>query len=106
MKATAPDTKTLKRIAHHLDPVVLVGEQGVTDPVVAETRRALHDHELIKVRILVGDRDAREALIRALAAACEATVVQRIGKVAVLFRRNPEPNHRLSNLSRFGESSR
>jgi RNA-binding protein len=94
--------RELKRIAHHLEPVVLVGDQGVSDAVIAETRRALDDHELIKVRIQAGRGD-RAALADQLAAACDAAVIQSIGKVTVLFRRNPEPNPRLSNLARFGQ---
>lgn len=94
--------RRLERIAHHLDPVVLVGEQGVSEPVVAETARALNDHELVKVRLPAGDRDTRRAMARSLAEACDAEVIQTIGKVVVLFRRNPEPNPKLSNLSRFG----
>lgn len=102
--ATSVDRDTrreLKRIAHHLDPVILVGDQGVSDAVIAETERALADHELIKVRIHAADRDARRELGEALATACSAAVVQSIGKVAVLFRKNPEPNPKLSNLTRF-----
>jgi RNA-binding protein len=105
MVPTTPDRDTLrqlKRIAHHLDPVVLVGEQGVSEAVVAETRRALDDHELIKVRIHATDRDAREVITSKLAEACGAAVVQRIGRIAVLFRKHPHPDHRLSNLVRFG----
>lgn len=101
---SAPDRATvrqLKRIAHHLDPVVTIGDQGVSEALVAETERALTDHELIKVRIHAGDREERRALADALADACGATVIQRIGKVTVLFRRNPEPNPKLSNLTRF-----
>lgn len=94
--------RRFKQIAHHLSPVVLVGEQGVSDALVAETERALRDHELIKVRIAAGEREQRAELIDALAGACGAQVVQRIGKICVLFRRNPEPNPKLSNLSRFG----
>lgn len=93
--------RRLRRIAHHLDPVVLVGEQGLSEAVTAETRRALDDHELIKVRLHVGDRGQREELARTLAAATGATVVQNIGKVVVLYRSNPEPNPKLSNLVRF-----
>lgn len=103
-EATPLDRETrraLKQIAHHLEAVVLVGEQGVSDAVVAETDRALDDHELIKVRIHASDRHARKALAEALATACGAAVVQSIGKVTVLFRRNPEPNPKLSNLVRF-----
>ena len=103
MTSPQPDRSRLKRIAHHLDPVVTVGEQGVSAAVVAETQRALADQELIKVRIQGGDRDAHNDTTRALAEACNAEVVQRVGKVAVLFRKNAEPNHRLSNLTRFAE---
>ncbi|MEQ8861619.1 MAG: ribosome assembly RNA-binding protein YhbY [Pseudomonadales bacterium] len=101
---TALDRDTrrdLKRIAHHLDPVVLVGDQGISDALIAETERALGDHELIKVRIHAADRDARRALAEALAEACNAALVQTIGKITVLYRRNPEPNPKLSNLSRY-----
>lgn len=105
MTQSAPDNETrrrLKRIAHHLDPVVLVGDQGITDALVAEANRALDDHELIKVRIHAGDRDDRRVMAEALADACDAAVVQSIGKVSVLFRKNPEPNPKLSNLTRYG----
>jgi RNA-binding protein len=94
--------KQLKQIAHHLDPVIIVGEQGISEPLIAETQRALHDHELIKVKIQTEDREQRRAMGQSLAEACAADIVQTIGKITVLFRRNPEPNRRLSNLSRFG----
>ncbi len=81
--------------------MVQVGEQGVSDAVVAETRRALDDHELIKVRIHA-EREARQDMSRELAAACDAEIVQSIGKVTVLFRQNPQPDPKLSNLKRFG----
>lgn len=96
--------RRLRRIAHHLDPVVLVGEHGLSDAVTAETRRALDDHELIKVRLHIGDRSDRTALAAALAEATGAQVVQNIGKVVVLFRKNPEPNPKLSNLVRFSNA--
>lgn len=105
MTASEPDRETrrhLKRIAHHLDAVVLVGDNGVSDALVAETQRALADHELIKVRIHAADREARRAMVQALAEACDASVIQSIGKVTVLFRKNPEPDPKLSNLVRFG----
>jgi len=99
------DRKRLRQIAHHLQPVVTVGDAGMTDPVVAETNRALADHELIKVRLHGDDRDARTRTIDDLARACEAVVIQTIGKIVVLYRRNPEAPPRLSNLARFGARS-
>jgi RNA-binding protein len=97
--------RRLKRIAHHLEPIVLIGDHGISETLVAETQRALKDHELIKVRIHSGDREARQALANELADACEASIIQSIGKVTVLFRKNPHPNLRLSNLARFGGSA-
>ena len=92
-----------RRIAHHLKPVVLLGERGLTDAVVAETDRALTDHELIKVRTS-GDRQARSEQQQALAQRCQAEPIQAIGRTLVLFRKNPKANPRLSNLSRVGEA--
>jgi RNA-binding protein len=98
----ARDRKRMRQIAHHLDPVILVGDAGVTNSVIAETTRALLDHELIKVRIAGEDRSARQAGTERLAEACGAQIVQTIGKVVVLYRRNPDAKPKLSNLSRFG----
>ncbi len=105
MPTKPPDSlkiKQLRQIAHHLDPVVSVGDQGISEPVIAETERALTDHELIKVKIHSEDRQDRKLMGSQLAEACHADVIQTIGKITVLFRRNPKPNPRLSNLSRLG----
>ena len=99
------DTRTrkqLRQIAHHLDPVVSVGNHGLSDSVLAEAERALRDHELIKVRIYADGREERAALGNDLALRCTAEVVQKIGKIFVLFKSNPEPDPALSNLSRYG----
>jgi len=96
------DRKRLRQIAHHLDPVVTVGDQGVSDALIAETERALVDHELIKVRLHSSDREERALAAQALATVCKAEIIQSIGKILVLYRRNPEAKPRLSNLSRFG----
>ena len=105
MSLTSSQKKTLRRIAHHLDAVVQVGEQALTDGVVQETDRALRDHELIKIRINSGEREDRNDLGDALATACDAEIVQRIGKVAVLYRVNPKADPKLSNLHRFAGGS-
>ena len=103
--ASTMDAKTrkrLKQIAHHLDPVITVGEQGLSDNLLAEANRALADHELIKVKLQSSDRNARTELGDALASRCNAAVIQKIGKVVVLYRANPDAKPALSNLSRFG----
>ena len=61
------ERKALRRIAHHLHPVVMIGDGGVSEAVIAETHRALDDHELIKVKVNAMDREDRTALTDALA---------------------------------------
>ena len=89
---TPPQRKALKAKAHKLEPVVLIGNKGLTDAVVAEVDLALKSHELIKVRAPGLERDDRE---RAFNEACKRTgadLVQVVGKVAVLYRKKPEPS--------------
>jgi RNA-binding protein len=80
----------LRGLAHDLKPVVMVGDSGLTDGVVRETERALHDHELIKIKVRAADRDARDALIADLATRTTSELVNRIGHVAVLYRKRPD----------------
>lgn len=80
----------LRGLAHALKPVVMVGQHGLKDSILTEVEIALDVHELIKLKISVGDREARDEIIRKIADHAEAELVQRIGNTAVLFRRNPE----------------
>lgn len=80
----------LRGLAHALKPVIRLGNAGLSDAVVAETARALHDHELIKVKAPAGDRAARDALFATLAERTGSALVQRIGNVAALYRAHPE----------------
>jgi RNA-binding protein len=73
----------LRGLAHALKPVVRLGNAGLTPAVLAETARALEDHELIKVKVPGGDRTARDALSAALARDSGSALVHRIGNVAV-----------------------
>jgi len=61
------DTKVLKAIAHHLDPIVTIGSAGLSTSVIAELKRAISDHELIKIRLNVGDRKFRRELANGVA---------------------------------------
>ena len=97
--------KSLRGVAHHLDPVIAVSERGITHGIVEETERALSDHELIKVKVFSADRSSRGEVASALAEATSSTVLQQIGKVAVLYRRNPKANPRLSNVARYLDQS-
>ena len=80
----------LRAQAHKLDPVVIVGDKGLTDEVVAEIDRSLKAHELIKVRAVTGDRKLREAWMGSICERLEAHPVQQIGKVLVIYRENPD----------------
>ena len=84
------DIAELKARAHHLNPVVMIGQQGLTEAVLAETNRALQAHELIKVRVLGDDRQERIEICEALCAALDAQLVQHIGKLLVLYREHVE----------------
>jgi RNA-binding protein len=77
----------LRGLAHELKPVIRLGGAGLTEAVAKETARALHDHELIKVKAPgSGARDARDTLFSALAQRTRSALVHRIGNVAVLYR--------------------
>jgi putative YhbY family RNA-binding protein len=82
--------RALRARAHHLDPVVSIGQHGLTPAVLHEIDVALQAHELIKVRVFGDDRDAREALMQEVCAALDAAPVQHLGKVLVIWRENPE----------------
>ena len=86
MTLTEKQLRFLRGKAHALKPVVMLGKNGLTDNVVAETIQALEVHELIKVKVRVGDRAARDAVLAALVERASGTLVARIGHVAVLYR--------------------
>ena len=88
MELSEKQKKHLRRLAHPLNPVVMLGNAGLTDAVVAEMDRALTDHELVKVSARVGERTTRNAALDILAARTSAQLVQRIGNIGVFFRRN------------------
>lgn len=76
----------LKGLAHALNPVVMIGHQGLTDAVVREIAKALDAHELIKVRVLGDEREARIAIYEQICDGLDAAPVQHIGKLLVLYR--------------------
>jgi RNA-binding protein len=90
VELTERQRRHLKGLAHHLEPVVRIGNAGVTASVIAETRRALSDHELIKVRVAGADREQRDASMASLAKDCDSALVGRVGHVAILYRAHPD----------------
>lgn len=87
---TSSERKALKARAHKLEPVVQIGAKGLTGEVVAEIDRALTAHELIKVRAGSMERDAREETMLLICEKTGAEAVQQVGKVFVIFRKNPD----------------
>ncbi len=100
MGLSAADKKQYRAIAHNLNPIIIVGDKGLSEGLNEELDRALNDHELIKVKVAIGDRDDRKAIIEELVSNSHAELVQVIGKIAVLLRKSKQPNPRLSNLLR------
>jgi RNA-binding protein len=90
MTLSEKQKKHLRRLAHPLSPVVMLGNAGLTAGVVKELERALGDHELVKVSARVGDRSARDEALQSLAEQTQSEIVQRIGNVGVFYRRSLE----------------
>ncbi|HKU90276.1 MAG TPA: YhbY family RNA-binding protein [Steroidobacteraceae bacterium] len=92
MELTERQRKYLRGLGHALNPVLLIGQQGVTPAVIAEAGRALHDHELIKVKFRGAGREDRDAGLAELATATHSVLVHRIGHTALYYkRRNDRP---------------
>ncbi len=85
--------KYLRGEAHHLKPLVLIGAKGVTDQLLGSVNQALKDHELIKIKF--GEfKEAKKEISEEIAQATKSELVGLIGNVAILYRRNPDPEKR------------
>lgn len=106
LKTESPNTgpldaerrKHYRRLGHNLKPVVTIAAKGLSNSVQGELQRALEDHELIKVKLAINDREARKAVLQALLSRSGAALVQEIGKVALIFRAAKQRKPRLSNI--------
>lgn len=86
---SATQRREHRAAAHHLDPVVMIGGDGLTDAVVKAVDAALKAHGLVKVRVFDDQREARETMLGTLAERLGAAPVQHIGKLIVLWRPVP-----------------
>lgn len=86
MSLTTKQKQQLKGRAHKLKPVIMIGNQGVTPAVIKEIDRALNDHELIKIKMLGANREARQVMANEIAAQSGAEMVQLIGAIGVFYR--------------------
>jgi RNA-binding protein len=89
IQLTIAERKAHRAEAHHLDPVVMIGNEGLTAAVKKEINAALNAHGLIKVRVLGDDRAQREGMYQSLADELGAAPIQHIGKLLVLWRPKP-----------------
>jgi RNA-binding protein len=89
MDLSEKQKKHLRRLAHDLTPVILLGNSGLTDGVVKETSAALEHHELIKAKARLPARELRDEIFAQLAGRTDSALVHRIGNVAVLYRAHP-----------------
>ncbi|OUM01101.1 YhbY family RNA-binding protein [Variovorax sp. JS1663] len=90
IQLTPAQRKAHRADAHHLNPIVMIGGDGLTPAVTKEADAALKAHGLIKIRVFSDDRAAREAMLNTLADALDAAPIQHIGKLLVLWRPIPE----------------
>jgi RNA-binding protein len=106
MELTTKQRAHLKGLAHSLEPIVRIGRGGVSDAVISETAKTLEAHELIKVRIDSDEGAERRQFAADLAAAVDASLVGTIGKMAILYRRDPDkPRIKLPSSGRQREQS-
>jgi|TARA_B110000263_G_C15222548_1_gene470681 RNA-binding protein len=100
MSLSNAEKKRYRSTGHSLKPIVSIAEKGFTDNVRLELKRALDDHELIKVKILTSDRADKKNLTKSICDELKAECIQSVGHMALLFRKAKKPNPRLSNLLR------
>jgi len=90
MDLSESQKKFLRGLGHQLKPVITVADAGLSDSLLKEFSSTIDHHELIKVRVRAGDRDARDKIISELCTKESANLVSRIGNVALIYRRNNE----------------
>ncbi|MFY9178258.1 MAG: YhbY family RNA-binding protein [Venatoribacter sp.] len=92
--------KAMRAIGHDLHPIVTIAGNGLSEGVIDELNRALDDHELIKIKISVGERELKKEVLEEILRITGAELPQQIGNTALLLRRNPKAKPNLSNLKR------
>ena len=99
MSLSQKQIKQLRKLAHHLKVVIIIGQHGITDNVMHEIDNALEIHELLKIRVNAGDKEARNEIIEQIAQQTSSDIIQRIGHVAVFYRANEEKSRDENKIS-------
>ncbi|MGB7933002.1 MAG: ribosome assembly RNA-binding protein YhbY [Gammaproteobacteria bacterium] len=79
--------RDLRQRGHALKPIVIIGNAGLTEAVIREIDRSLEHHELMKIRLGGADREAKKRLIASICESCHAELVQSIGHIALIYRK-------------------
>jgi len=87
---TNAQKKFLRQSAHHLKPVVWAGQHGITESLISEIEDVLERHELIKIKCRLGEREERDAGIEEICEKTGASLVQRIGNIVTVYKKNSE----------------
>ncbi len=87
MSLTEQQKKHLRGLGHALKPVIMVGQHGLSKALLDEFERSIAHHELIKVKVSVGDHEARDKAIAAMCEHSHAQLIQRVGNMALVFRK-------------------
>ena len=90
--------KLYRAIGHNLHPIVTIAQKGLSKNIRLELERALTDHELIKIKLIAADRDAKKALIAIICQEFKSECVQSIGHTALLYRKAKKHDGKLSNI--------
>ena len=88
MALTNSQKKYLRQAAHHLKPIVWVGQHGITDSLINEIEQALERHELIKIKLRLGEREDRDEGINEICEKTNAENIQRVGNILTIYKRN------------------
>ena len=98
MPLSRETVKHYRTLGHDLKPVVMISDNGLSEGVMNELHRALEDHELIKIKVAIADREARKAILKDLTERCDAELVQEIGKMGLIYRSSKKKGIKTSNV--------
>lgn len=106
MELTSDQRRYLRGLAHHINPVVMIGNSGLTEAVIREVAINLDAHELIKIRVLGDDRALREQFLQQICTELSAQAVQHIGKLLIIYRQAEAASNRNITLPKDGKSGK
>ena len=86
MKLTNNQKKHLRTLAHDLRPIVMVGQQGLSNAVLAELESTMTKHELLKIKVRADDREEKKKIVNKILEFSQAALVQVIGGVLIIYR--------------------